>query len=200
MSQVFKKYGIPKLPLPARETVSLFRKNYSKALARFNDSPFIKKALSDGSSWTEKDISISVRDGSSIPTRLYIPNELPQGGAPVAVFLHGGGWFMGSLDTEAYMCRLLATKFRILVASIGYRIYPEVNFPIPSTDSYDGVRWVSCRPSIQMMLADLNRLPPTSQNTAEIPRRVSLLAAYLAAAHLHPLQRTLRQTSPCHHQ
>lgn len=49
---------------------------------------------------------------------------------------------MGDFDTEAYMCRLLATRFGIMVVSIGYRIYPEVNFPVPITDSYDAVRWV----------------------------------------------------------
>jgi acetyl esterase/lipase len=142
--KIFKRYGVPKLPLPTRTNVQLLRKGYSKALARFNRSPFVAQALGIANgppSWTEHNVRIPVRDGSNINACIYRPQQLPTSGAPVAAFFHGGGWFAGTAEDEAFLCRLLATRFGHVVLNVEYRLHPDVNFPVPALDAYDAVKW-----------------------------------------------------------
>ena len=61
------------------------------------------------------------------------------------VFLHGGGWCMGGLGTEAFICRLMCLRLGLVVFEVAYRLYPDVHFPTPILDSYDGVKWVNQR-------------------------------------------------------
>lgn len=83
------------------------------------------------------------RDGTGIPIRLYRPKDVSSAGLPVMVVLHGGGWCIGDLDTEGFLCKLLCHRLNILIFNIAYRLYPDVKFPIPMTDIYDGVKWVT---------------------------------------------------------
>jgi len=73
-----------------------------------------------------------------IPLRLYDPG-LPRP-APCLVYLHGGGWVIGNLDTHDGVCRRLAEAGRFLVASIDYRLAPEHKFPAPLDDCITAVR------------------------------------------------------------
>ncbi|KAF2095315.1 alpha/beta-hydrolase, partial [Rhizodiscina lignyota] len=93
--------------------------------------------------WTERNESIAVRDGSTIKVRLYIPIDIPSDGAPVGVVNHGGGWFMGDLDSEAFLCRLFCFKFGMIMVNVDYRLYPDVQFPVPITDCYDAIKWTA---------------------------------------------------------
>ncbi|MGH2211189.1 alpha/beta hydrolase fold domain-containing protein, partial [Enterococcus faecalis] len=58
-----------------------------------------------------RDIMVPVTDGE-IRVRLYEPDEAEGAGGngPLVVFLHGGGWVIGSNDTHDGICRLLARQ------------------------------------------------------------------------------------------
>lgn len=62
---------------------------------------------------------------------------------PCMVFLHGGGWVIGNLDSHDRLCRLLANKARICVVAVDYRLAPEHRFPAALVDSATALRWVS---------------------------------------------------------
>lgn len=116
-------------------------------MARNNSSSFAVKAMQTtlaNRTWIEKDYPISVRDGSSIKVRVYTPNSPApsEGGAPLAFVAHGGGWCMGDLDTEALLCRTLCVRFGLVVVNVGFRLYPDVDFPVPIHDCYDALKWV----------------------------------------------------------
>ncbi|HSO99615.1 MAG TPA: alpha/beta hydrolase [Solirubrobacteraceae bacterium] len=82
--------------------------------------------------------SLTVADG--LPARLYVPRE-PGGAHPLIVFLHGGGFVLGDLDSHDAPCRLLARHAGALVLSIDYRLAPEAPFPGPVEDAAAALGW-----------------------------------------------------------
>lgn len=133
------------MPLPKRENVERFRKAYNKGRQRYNASEFVKSTLPANPNWEEHDIQVPVRDGTSIPTRVYLPNTENRHGA--IVFFHGGGWFMGDLDSETHDCQVLCSRLGVAVFNVGYRLYPDVDFPVPIYDAYDSVKYVAAHHS-----------------------------------------------------
>jgi acetyl esterase len=79
-----------------------------------------------------------VSDGSSIRARIYRP-EFAVGSV---LFLHGGGWVVGSLDTHDNSCRMLANRIPANVVSIEYRKAPEHQFPAGLNDCKAGLDWL----------------------------------------------------------
>ncbi|MEQ8394877.1 alpha/beta hydrolase fold domain-containing protein [Thalassobaculum sp.] len=62
-----------------------------------------------------------------IPVRLLYPREGEN--LPVIVYLHGGGWVVGSLETHARSMHLLALASGCVVAAVDYALAPETKFP-----------------------------------------------------------------------
>jgi acetyl esterase len=69
-------------------------------------------------------------DAGGVPARLYATRV----GAPVLVYLHGGGWCYGSIETVDRMCRRIADRSGCAVLSVGYRLAPEHVFPAALDD------------------------------------------------------------------
>jgi acetyl esterase len=81
---------------------------------------------------------ISIHDGLTV--RLYRPSD--QSGLPIILFVHGGGWIVGSIATHDNICRKLANRARAIVVSVGYRLAPENKFPAALEDVYMALCWV----------------------------------------------------------
>ena len=71
-----------------------------------------------------------------IPVRYYYPTEAAAaalGGAapaqPAIVYVHGGGFVLGNLDTHDRVCRVLADHAGVPVVAVDYRLSPEAKFP-----------------------------------------------------------------------
>jgi acetyl esterase len=74
-----------------------------------------------------------------VPVRLYIPDGRRP--FPVLLYLHGGGWTVGGLDTHDDLCRSLCHRAGCLVVSVAYRLAPEAKFPAAVEDCYTALRW-----------------------------------------------------------
>lgn len=61
------------------------------------------------------------------------------GAAGVIVYVHGGGWVLGSLETVDIACRRLALRAGVPVVSVGYRLAPEHPWPSQLDDVDDVV-------------------------------------------------------------
>jgi acetyl esterase len=72
--------------------------------------------------------------------RLYVPFGASVPG-PLLVYLHGGGWVVGDLDTHDPACRFLAREAGVRVLAIDYRRAPEHPFPAPLEDAMAAVRF-----------------------------------------------------------
>jgi acetyl esterase len=81
--------------------------------------------------------SVSARDGYNIPVRLYAPtgDQLP-----VLMYLHGGGFTIGSIATHDALCRRLSHLAHCAVLSVDYRLAPEHKFPVAQDDAWDALQ------------------------------------------------------------
>jgi acetyl esterase len=77
-----------------------------------------------------------------IPVRIYVPRGITTP-APALVFMHGGGFVLGSLDSHDAPCRVLADDARCIVVAVDYRLAPEHKFPAAVDDSVAAFRWVA---------------------------------------------------------
>ncbi|MFC8454142.1 alpha/beta hydrolase [Kitasatospora sp. NPDC057223] len=82
--------------------------------------------------------------GGPLALRLYRPAGVPDTGPlPALLYLFGGGWTLGSLDTSDALCRRLANAAGCVTASVGYRLAPEHPFPAAVQDCRAAVRLLS---------------------------------------------------------
>ena len=61
---------------------------------------------------------------------------------PCMLYLHGGGWVLGSLESHDRLCRRLASVAGICVVAVDYRLAPEHPFPAALDDAAAALRWV----------------------------------------------------------
>ena len=87
-----------------------------------------------------RDLEIPAPAGP-IPARLYRPQG--DGPLPLVVYLHGGGWMLGSIESFDTVVRALANAAGVMVLSIGYRLAPEAPFPAGLEDCLSAVRWAA---------------------------------------------------------
>lgn len=71
---------------------------------------------------------------------LYLP-DIGEGPFPLLIYVHGGGWTMGSKTLCALDCMIGALQFGYAVASVDYRLAPNVVFPEFLFDVKTAVRW-----------------------------------------------------------
>ena len=73
--------------------------------------------------------------GGTRRARLYTPQGLaPLGDAPTLLYLHGGGWIQGAIESHEGLCARLADLAGVRVVSYDYRLAPEHPFPAAADD------------------------------------------------------------------
>lgn len=84
----------------------------------------------------------SVRDlwAAGLKARLYTPTGAPASG-PLLVWLHGGGFVFGDLESADAPCRFLAEQAGVRVLSIDYKLAPEAPFPAAYDDAVAAFTW-----------------------------------------------------------
>jgi len=84
-----------------------------------------------------RDLTITARHTA----RLYTPPDaaLP---LPVLLYMHGGGWVIGSLATHDPFCRLLCEAAGIQILAIEFRLAPEYPFPAGLNDTLAAWHWL----------------------------------------------------------
>ena len=162
MRSVLERRARAKLPPMHHMTVVEARAAY-ELVAEFLEIPKPRVARVE-------DFHIPARDGHAMAARLYddaAPARIPVGdgvarlaarghapdsasgttsgatsGRPVLLFLHGGGFAIGSIATHDTMCRELARLSGCAVVSLDYRLAPEHTFPTAVDDAWDGLQWL----------------------------------------------------------
>lgn len=67
----------------------------------------------------------------------------PRGAQAAVIWLHGGGWVTGDLDTDRPYAARLASASGAAVISVGYRLAPEDPFPAALDDCYAALVWTA---------------------------------------------------------
>ena len=93
---------------------------------------------------------------AGLPARLYVPSSQMVEPSPVVepvetpapekhpllLFLHGGGFMFGDLDSHDAACRFLAERSGVRVLAVGYRLAPEHPLPAAYDDAVAAHRWL----------------------------------------------------------
>jgi len=75
-----------------------------------------------------------------LAVRLYRPDTVPV--RPVVLYLHGGGWTFGSIETHDRIMRVLARESGAVVVGLDYRLAPEHPYPAGADDALAALEWL----------------------------------------------------------
>jgi acetyl esterase len=76
-----------------------------------------------------------------IKIRIYRPHA--QTGLPVVLFMHGGGFILGDLDSHDEVARVITMKADCITIAVDYRLAPENPFPAAPEDCFAALRWTA---------------------------------------------------------
>ena len=76
-----------------------------------------------------------------VTVRVYVPKSRAAA-VPAILYLHGGGFYAGSIDTEHSGAAALARGLNVVVVSVDYRLAPEHPFPAGLEDCYAALVWL----------------------------------------------------------
>ncbi|PZV35564.1 alpha/beta hydrolase [Mesorhizobium kowhaii] len=79
----------------------------------------------------------------SVTIRVHRGVSAPQSGAPALLYLHGGGWVVGNLDSHDEICRWLANLGNAVIVCPDYRLAPEHKFPAGLEDCLATLRFMA---------------------------------------------------------
>lgn len=71
--------------------------------------------------------------------RLYFPSATTERPLPLLVYLHGGGWTFGSINSCARFCSELVATGKLIVLAVNYRLAPEYPYPHGLNDCLEAV-------------------------------------------------------------
>ncbi|MEO8123056.1 MAG: alpha/beta hydrolase [Burkholderiales bacterium] len=87
-----------------------------------------------------EDFKLPGGDHHLLDARFYAPTAAHP---PVLLFLHGGGFMIGGLETHDSLCRQLALQSGVAVVALDYRLAPEHRFPAAVDDSWAAMHWLA---------------------------------------------------------
>jgi acetyl esterase len=113
----------------AAQTVELARTNMLEATTRFADAPPV---------FAVRNFTIPAPAGH-LRVRHYVPDGTRD--RALVVYLHGGGFALGDLNTHDLPCRLLCRSANANILSVEYRLAPEHPYPAAVDDAHAAVSW-----------------------------------------------------------
>ncbi|MFI8997376.1 alpha/beta hydrolase [Streptomyces sp. NPDC053542] len=88
------------------------------------------------------ELTVPARSGPLRARAYHPPGPPPAGPRPALMYLHGGGFVLGTLDGVDEVCRAIAARSGWTVLSLEYRLAPEHPYPAALEDSFDALAWL----------------------------------------------------------
>ena len=85
---------------------------------------------------------------SGAGVRLFRPVGA-HGPTPALLWMHGGGYVIGTAQQDDRLCRRFSNRLGITVASVDYRLAPEHPYPAALEDCYSALKWLAGRPGVE---------------------------------------------------
>lgn len=113
-----------------------------KATDSFLAERFTKVPRPDGVKETSHDVPSL--DGTDIHVRRFVPSTLKDDGKPqrAAIYLHGGGMVMGSVELFKPMILNYAHNYEVQIFGVDYRLAPEHPAPAGVEDTFAVIQWL----------------------------------------------------------
>ncbi|KPM36160.1 hypothetical protein AK830_g10419 [Neonectria ditissima] len=90
-----------------------------------------------------EEFNVPVRDNTPITLRSYRRTASGKEALPLFIYMHGGGFVTGGLETDDSTCRAIAVELGIVIINVEYRLAPENKFPVGFEDCFDVLRWAA---------------------------------------------------------
>lgn len=90
----------------------------------------------------------NAQDGFEVPLFFHRPTNATVP-LPCLLWIHGGGYIIGSAESDGYMAKQLAITLNCAVAVVDYRLAPEHAYPAPLQD---------CYAALNLLISDAERL------------------------------------------
>jgi len=103
----------------------------------------LAKAMPPADAVTITDYQTTAPDGHTILLRWFMPAQAHESSKGSAwLHIHGGGMICGSVPLLTPAIAKMVVLAGVPFLSVGYRLAPEVQAPVPVTDSYAGLLWL----------------------------------------------------------
>lgn len=153
---------------PPREQAIGFREGFNQLIARgncANHPPLCNLSVPQYPAKTESQNLSHLKaiwdfSNKIVTIRVYEPigSHTSNKKIPVIVWLHGGGFAIGT-HKDDYNCLNLANSTAAIVISVAYRLSPESPFPAGQDDAIAAIRWISSSPyELRHINADTSRI------------------------------------------
>ncbi len=97
----------------------------------------------DTSALDVEDRFIAGLDGApEVRVRVYTPKER-SAAVPGVLYVHGGGFVLGSIELEHTISSAIATRLGIVLVSVEYRLAPEHPYPAGLDDCFAALQWLA---------------------------------------------------------
>ncbi|WP_421858639.1 alpha/beta hydrolase [Oricola sp.] len=83
--------------------------------------------------------------GRAAEVYVYRPSAPKADPAPAILYIHGGGYVVGTAGQMHGYCHDMADKSGAVVVSVEYRLAPDTPFPGPLEDCHDALSWTHAR-------------------------------------------------------
>ena len=90
---------------------------------------------------------VAVQTCGPTSVRVHQPTA-SDGPLPALLWVHGGGYVLGTAAQDDSVCGHFAQSLGIVVAAVEYRLAPEHPFPVPLHDCYDALTWLARQPQV----------------------------------------------------
>lgn len=100
-----------------------------------------------------------LRPCPNFSVRIFRPQHRErESSCPVVVWLHGGGFAGGNIDSDNDLCSLLCRDLDCVVVNVDYRLAPEHPYPAAVEDVVDILKWVSSESGTRKLGIDPNKI------------------------------------------
>lgn len=107
--------------------------------------PLLKRMPSIGRARSDGVDVVTLPSGAG--ARLYRPADT-DGPTPALVWIHGGGYVIGSPEQDDTLCRRYVDRLGIVVAAVRYRLAPQHPYPAAVEDCYSVLTWLAGLPGV----------------------------------------------------
>ncbi len=140
--------------LSAMQELNLTRENIAESRSVMNEALGSEEVKMENVTTTERYIT-SPNGAPDVRIRIYEPTE-KYGTLPAILYIHGGGFIIGSIEMFDASCQMLVSQLDCVVVSVGYRLAPEHPYPAGVEDCYTALEWVAA--NADELGIDLTRL------------------------------------------
>lgn len=137
-------------PTPGRDAIHPDLRFHARLAPRRLVTPAtlpLLRALTNAMAWhTPRGVEV-VAVTADVTVRLH-RSEHSKIPGPALLWLHGGGYVMGTAAQDDRLCRRYARALGATVAAVDYRLAPEHPYPTPLDDCYCALAWLARLPTV----------------------------------------------------